>query len=43
MNPWSDERVRQKPILEDIKDFATEFERDLKIYEEKNGVPKELS
>lgn len=41
MNAWSDPRVKQKPILQDLKDFAEEFEKDLKIHEEKNNIPKE--
>lgn len=26
MNAWSDSRIKQKPILEDLRDFAEEFE-----------------
>jgi hypothetical protein len=43
MNPWENERVKQKPILKDLQEFAEEFERDLKVYEEKNNIPAELS
>ncbi len=43
MNAWSDLRVRQKPILEDLREFAEEFEQKLKEHEEKNNVPKEQS
>jgi len=43
MNAWDDPRVKQKPILQDIREFAEEFEKDLKIHEEKNNIPKEES
>ena len=26
---WEDPRVRQKPILQDLREFAEEYERDL--------------
>ena len=34
MNAWNDSRVKQKPILEDLRDFAEEYEKELKKYEE---------
>lgn len=43
MNAWTDPRVRQKPILLDLREFAEEFEQKLKEHEEKNNVPKEES
>lgn len=43
MNAWDDPSVRQKPILEDLRDFAEEYEADLKKYEQDNGIPAEKS
>lgn len=43
MNAWDDPSVRQKPILEDLRDFAEEYEADLKKYEQENGIPAENS
>ncbi len=43
MNAWDDPRVRQKPILQDLREFAVEYEEDLKKYEEQLGIPKEQS
>ncbi len=39
MNAWDDPRVRQKPILQDLREFAQEYERDLKKYELENNIP----
>lgn len=41
MNAWEDPRIKQKPILDDLKDFVEEFETLLKDHEEKNKVPAE--
>ena len=35
--------IRQKPILEDLREFAEEYEADLRKYEDENGVPPEKS
>ena len=43
MNAWDDPRVRQKPILQDLREFAEEYESTLKKYEQENNVPKEES
>lgn len=43
MNAWDDPRIKQKPILQDLREFAEEYEQNLKDYEEKNQVPKEES
>ena len=43
MNAWDDARIKQKPILQDLRDFAEEYEQTLKEHEEKTGVPKEQS
>ena len=43
MNAWDDPRVRQKPILKDLREFVEEYEEVLKKYEEENNVPKEES
>jgi len=43
LNAWDDPRVRQKPILQDLREFAQEYEADLKKYEEKQGIPSEKS
>lgn len=39
MNAWNDTRVKQKPILDDLKDFVEEYETLLKEHEEKNSIP----
>lgn len=43
MNAWDDPNVRQKPILEDLREFAEEYEADLRRYEQEHGVPPEKS
>jgi predicted DNA-binding protein YlxM (UPF0122 family) len=43
MDAWENENVRQKPIMDDVKEFVEEYEAKLKIYEEENKVPKEES
>jgi hypothetical protein len=43
MNAWEDPNVRQKPILEDLREFAEEYEADLRRYEQEHGVPPEKS
>eukprot|EP00347_Sterkiella_histriomuscorum_P014872 403359204 len=43
MNAWSDPKVKQKPILEDLRDFAEDYEKELKAYEEKHNVPADQS
>lgn len=42
-NAWDDPSIRQKPILQDLKEFAVDYERDLSKYEESKGIPKEQS
>ncbi|TNV84770.1 hypothetical protein FGO68_gene17463 [Halteria grandinella] len=42
-NAWDDPSIRQKPILQDLKEFALEYEKDLSKYEEQKGIPKEQS
>lgn len=43
LNAWDDPRVRQKPILQDLREFAQEYEADLKKYEEEQGIPSDKS
>lgn len=43
MNAWENEKVRQKPIMDDIKDFIDDYEKGLKVYEEKQGIPQHQS
>jgi hypothetical protein len=33
MNAWDDPRVKQKPILDDLKEFVEEYEQILKDHE----------
>ena len=37
MDAWTNPKVRQKDIIEDLHDFVTDFERALKIQEEETG------
>ena len=43
MDAWNNPNVRQKNILDDLKDFVEEYEDNLKKYEEEKQIPKNKS
>ena len=42
-NAWEDPNIRQKPIMQDLREFAEEYEKDLQKYEAENNIPKDQS
>lgn len=37
LDAWTNPKVRQKDIIEDLHDFVSDFERALRIQEEETG------
>ena len=40
-NPWINESVRQKPMLDELEEFARWFEHEYKAQCDRDGIPED--